>query len=1518
MAEIDGGALAFKSVLDNEQMNSAVEETLRRVQGLSEATVGGGRQMDKAFQQTADGIRAALSQIGAACEMHETELAKLEALYEKLGNEAGVALMAGRDEEYRAIENTRAGIRGEIAVRKQALDEARNLSNELEREAAKREESTRQVEKSAEAHQSLRTRIRELREEMALYREAHGDQTQEYRNMSAELGRLQDIQGDIAAQGRVFANDEAKFQGIIQGLSGLSGAFSAATGAVSLFAGENENLQKVMTKVQSVMAIAMGLQSLAQTLNKDSAFQLVTLNGLKEWWAGIVAKATAAETAETAAIVANTAAQQAQSVATAQNTAVQGANTVATGGQAVAATAGAVANFTLAGAFRAVGAAIMSIPGLGWLIAAVAALGVGISYFSNKAKEAKEAQSKLVEQHYKTIGSINELSEKWKRLGSDLEGKKKLIKENQKAFEDYGVVVRDVADAENLLVRNKTEFVNAQIAKAQSLALLQSDQYQDAMKKSLKAQLALQDATKEWNETVGKRTGRKASTMEDFKYNAKDGKINRYTAPNASLDMLKAMKDAKEAEFEMQKIYGISEEFKKKHDKAMDSLNRAAIEKNKHTVAGRKALLEQELEDLKTQRGQLVATDTKAIAEYDKRIKAKQAQIDKLEPKSSTFSTSSTSSKSDKDPFVEQLEKRKAEYERYKKWVNSSNEDIQKAASTEFATLLKGGSSYKKFLENLQSKISLEPQNNQTVKQLSAIRNELAELSKVTVLDAFNESLQKELDGADSVLKRLDIIAQKRNELANDGSDIDEDKKQTLDDAEKNALQKQEEETQKLLDDYASYLDKKVKLDLEYNNDITLLEKARAKSTDNQERKNIDAAIARRKEKHKEDSKGLGVEEYGRLLQDYQSFAQKEDAIATGYNVKRQKAAEALAVLEIDLVNAKTEHEREEFRKRIAANKEMVQEMNRAETKERLNIKFDQLKASPEYVRAFEDLDFASSETLQKLIAKFEEVKDSVGENLNPEDVRQYMETIQTMVSELNSRDLFGALRRGYKDLKTAQKEITDSEQALQQIRAKGGAGTQAEEQAIARLNKAKDRYNRKNKEVRQTEVEVQKQVNNLCKSLVEIGGVIGGQAGEIVSIIGDIGSFVMNTIDSVKAVAATGVQAISSVEKASVILAVISAAYQIASKIIGLFTEDDGTAAYESAEKVYRSYIDTLHEVIDAELELMNTMTGKDAQAKYEHAIQLINKTAEAARTLGKQYLDSGASRGFLGIGSSASKGVEQRDSISSEAWHEAREVAKAHNISWGTLAGGRMKGLFDLTSEQLKALKQEAPLFFAQLHEDTKKYINDILAADSTIKDTMAKFKESLVGVSFDTMRDDFRSSLEDMELDAKKISQNIQEYMRKALINDMFKKSYQGELQKYYDAFAQAMRADSDGGAAITDEEKKALNKLRESVVTGAVAAAEAINKQFEGIGDDADKSLTGAVKGVTEETASIVAGQLNAMRINQGEANNLLQQQLTTLSQIAANTIYNRHLEKLEGIWAIMSGSQNDPLRSKGLK
>ena len=1382
MANIDGGALSFKSVMENDQMNSAIEETLRRVQGLSDATVAGGKQMDKAFMQTADGIREALGQIGQACEIHETELAKLENQYEQLGKEASAAFSAGRDEEYRAIEETRAGIQGEIVVRKQAIEEARNLSNELENEAQKREQNSKAIQDNAQANQSLRGRIRELKEEMALLIDQGIDeQSEAYKALVNELGRLQDIQGDIAQQGKILANDEAKFQGFIQGLSGLSGAFSAATGAISLFAGENENLQKVMTKVQSVMAIAMGMQSVAQTLNKDSAFQLVTLNGLKEWWAGIVTKATVAETAETAATGANTAAQQAQATATAQSTVAQGANTAATGAQTTAATAGAVANFTLAGAFRAVGLAIKSIPVFGWIITVISALIAVVAHFNNKAKEAKEAQAKLVEQHYKTIGSINELSEKWKRLGSDMEGKKKLIKESQKAFEDYGVVVRDVADAENLLVKNKTEFVNAQIAKAQSLALLQSDQYQNAMKKSLEAQIALQDATKEWNETVGKQTGRKASTMEDFKYNAKDGKINRYTAPNASLDMLTAMKDAKEAEFEMQKIYGISEEFKKKHDKTMDSLNRAAIEKNKHTVAGRKVLLEQELEDLKTQRGQLVATDTKAIAEYDKRIKAKQAQIDKLESKGNT--SSKTTSKSDKDPFVEQLEKRKAEYERYKKWVNSSNEDIQKAASTEFATLLKDGSSYKKFLENLQSKISLEPQNNQTAKQLSAIRNELAELSKVTVLDAFNESLQKELDGADSVLKRLDIIAQKRNELANDGSDIDEDKKQTLDDAEKNALQKQQEETQKLLEDYASFQDRKIKLDLEYSNDLALLEKARAKATTDEERVKIDAAISNRKKQYDKDSKLSGDSEYDQMLQTYRTFEQKKEDIIEEFSEKRKKAQEH-------------------------GNTEMLAQLDKAQNEALSKLAIDEMKISPDWEKMFGNLDEIGTRELERLLATIEGKTAVLGIELSPEDFKVVQDKVKELKNEIKERNPFKALTKGFEDLKKATNDQGKMAALAGMFDSAGKAGNQLKG--------------------------VISDVTNTLDAL----GVEGTD--ELGHAMQAVEGFVSGAQDAVMGyMSGNPVQAVGGAIKA-----------------IGSVVNYFAGANDRRAEKAIKKHQENVKNLTSAYKELEWQISKALAGNLYKHQQASIENMKQQQREL----------QGM--ITAEYSKKKTDNDKI-----REWREQIKELNRSIEDTIDGMKKSLLDT---DVKAIASQLGDAIVGAFESGK---DAATAWGNTVKNIVNNLVKNML------------------------IQKVLQEPIDKIISKYTSKWVDKNGVFKGFDVVIGDIDSLSSELGGLYPSLERSINALKEKLNLSAL---------------DNDASLTGAVKGVTEETASIVAGQLNAMRINQGEANNMLRQQLSVLSQIAQNTSYNRHLAKLDGILTALKGRQNDPLRSQGLQ
>ena len=1313
MANIDGGALSFKSVMKNDQMNSAIEETLRRVQGLSDATVSGGKQMDKVFLQTADGIRQALGQIGQACEMHETELARLEEQYSQLGNEASAAFMAGRDEEYRAIEENRAGIQGEIAVRKQALEEARNLSNELENEIQKREEATRQVEENAKAHQSLRSRIKELKEEMSmLIDQGIDEQSEAYKALVNELGRLQDIQGDIAQQGKILANDEAKFQGLLQGLSGLSGAFSAATGAISLFAGENENLQKVMTKVQSVMAIAMGMQSVAQTLNKDSAFQLVTLNSLKEWWTGIVAKATVAETAEAGATQLNTAAKEQNAVATGQAAVTETLDTAAKGANTAAATAGTTANLTLAGAFRAVGLAIKSIPVFGWIVTAIVGLVAAVSALDDVLTESDKELEKMREtladsqkQYGKATAELAVYQDRLQSFNGDKVDEKRLIEElNSKYGEAMGKY--------NTLSQWKDTLTEK--GKVYCQTLLKEAEAQAILTKYTEAYLAVQNA-KDLQADYDKK-GFLAQMWDNIK-NLRTGDQRAY---QAEID-----------------------EAQKSADKYLDLYRKKM----------------KEADDLKNSFDLHTPQDTT-----------------KKTPKSKTTTTK-------KDSFIELLEKRKAEYERYKKWVNSSNEDIQKAASTEFATLLKDGSSYKKFLENLQSKISLEPQNNQTAKQLSAIRNKLAELSKVTVLDAFNESLQKELDGADNVLKRLDIIAQKRNELANDGSDIDEDKKQALDDAEKNALQKQQEETQKLLDDYASYLDKKIKLDLEYSNDLALLEKARAKATTDEERRKIDAAISNRKKQYDKDNKLSGDSEYDQMLQTYRTFEQKKEDIIEEFSEKRKKAQEH-------------------------GNTEMLAQLDKAQNEALSKLAIDEMKISPDWEKMFGNLDEIGTKELERLLAMIEGKTAILGIELSPEDFKVIQDKVKELKNEIKERNPFKALTKGFEDLKKATNDQDKMAALAGMFDSAGKAGNQ-----------------------------LKGIISDVTNTLEELG-VEGTE--EIGHAIQALDGFASGAQDAVM-----GFMSGNPVQ-------IVGGAIKAIGSVVNFFAGANDRRAERSIKK-HQENVDRLTSTYkELEWQISKALSGN----LYKHQQASIENMKQQQREL----------QGMI----RAENSKKKTDHGKIREW---QEQIKELSRSIEDTIDGMKKSLLDTDVKAIASQLGDA-----------------IIGAFESGKDAATAWGDTVKNIVNNLVKNMLIQKVLQEPID-KIISKYTSKWVDK---NGVF---------KGFDVVIGDIDRLSGELGGLYPQLEQAINALKEKLNLSVL---------------DNDASLTGAVKGVTEETASIVAGQLNTMRINQGEANNMLRQQLSVLSQIAQNTSYNRHLEKLDGILSALKGLQNDPLRSQGLQ
>lgn len=425
--------LDFDVYFNNKQFNKAVDEAEKRVKGFSSATVAEGQKIDDVFKITAENIKIQKDVIAGL----EGDLRKLDAQIKKVGS--------GKIEAQ--LMKEAAAVKAELEGEKKALIM-------LEQELSKTEVKTK----------SFRTQLRETKEELIRMEQAGMRGTPAYQALQQKLGDLTDAMSDAQAQATVLANDERGFQGIVSTISGVTGAFSAAQGAVGLFAGENENLNKIMLKVQSLMGITIGLQQVAVMLNKDSYFSIVVLAKAKELWAIVNLKV-----ATTLGIT--TAAAQALMI-------------TLTLGLSVAITA------------------------------VVAGLSLLISKSGQARKEIKAMNDAIIENSFKSVAAIQQMSTEWNALGNNIQAKEKFIEDNKKKFEDLGVSVNGVKDAENLLIRNKDKFIESLILKAKALAAadLAAQKYKESLEKQMKLE-GMQEsdtvgyndpATGEWKTTKSK------------------------------------------------------------------------------------------------------------------------------------------------------------------------------------------------------------------------------------------------------------------------------------------------------------------------------------------------------------------------------------------------------------------------------------------------------------------------------------------------------------------------------------------------------------------------------------------------------------------------------------------------------------------------------------------------------------------------------------------------------------------------------------------------------------------------------------------------------------------------------------------------------------------------------------------------------------------------------------------------------------------------------------------------------
>lgn len=292
----------------------------------------------------------------------------------------------------------------------------------------------------------------------------------------------------------------------------------------------------------------------------------------------------------------------------------------------------------------------------------------------------------------------------------------------------------------------------------------------------------------------------------------------------------------------------------------------------------------------------------------------------------------------------------------------------------------------------------------------------------------------------------------------------------------------------------------------------------------------------------------------------------------------------------------------------------------------------------------------------------------------------------------------------------------------------------------------------------------------------------------------------------------------------------------------------DSDKTLHEDIEYLTASNED-LKRSIDNLADKMDETAVSDASDVYERQKQLLQEqmdnTQEMMRRSGAAY-----SNGFLGIGGSHSSNKKINDAMSGSDWDRISDVVGRRIGSAGDF--------WSLSSEEMARVADEATDLYSKIkshaddgHENAAQYMDEYIDYYKQLEELQEAYYEKLTGVSFDSVRSNFKNTLLDMKSDADAFAEDLDETMLEAVVEGLMSEEYSNRLRKWYKNFADSMKDGSMSSAEADD-----LRSEYEKIVSDAIADRNAL---METLGINPDESGT---------SQSAKAGGFNAMTQDQG--------------------------------------------------
>ena len=351
--------------------------------------------------------------------------------------------------------------------------------------------------------------------------------------------------------------------------------------------------------------------------------------------------------------------------------------------------------------------------------------------------------------------------------------------------------------------------------------------------------------------------------------------------------------------------------------------------------------------------------------------------------------------------------------------------------------------------------------------------------------------------------------------------------------------------------------------------------------------------------------------------------------------------------------------------------------------------------------------------------------------------------------------------------------------------------------------------------------------------------------------------------------------------------------------------------SGYEKMKEQYEVLNDIWDQLIEKKQEYISISYGEDANKAGKEALDLVNKSIESYRILGKERLKSGA--GLF----SHSIGTDQRERMGRQEWTEVKQAIG--NIGYNKIYGDRMTGLFDLTMEQLEKLKTEAPTFWAKLDDDVREYLDNIIEGSERLEDIQEQIKEQLTQTTFENMQDSFWNTLLDMKSDAESFSEDLTKTMQKAILKANLGELMDKDLRNWYDKFA---KANEDGNIDMKEYEslQSEYNAIVEKGLKERNQLMELFGWKLNEEASAAQSGRAGAVTTITEETAGRLEGIGNAQLDRIIAMDDKMETMGDSLSAMASNiaimTENSNYLKRLEDIADNIQNMNSTGVKIKG--